>query len=183
MLGDVSSHGFSAALIMALVLSAAGIHAAAVTSPDDMLRRLLQSIAQELDETEMHLSLFYGVLDPEGGTLCYANAGHPHAFRIAADGTPERLGATSPPLGLTSADAFTAAEVPWARDRDLLLLVSDGIVDARDEAGRRLGEKRILELAAAPGASPRGIVQAILSEAGAFEAQARDDRTILALRA
>jgi sigma-B regulation protein RsbU (phosphoserine phosphatase) len=182
MLGDVSSHGFSAALIMALVLSAAGIHAAEETSPEGMLRRLLESIAQELAETEMHLSLFYGVLDPDGGILRYANAGHPHAFRIAGDGTQERLGATSPPLGLTRAEALSAAETSWARGEDLLLLVSDGIVDARDEDGQPLGEERILELATASDGAPGQVVERILAAAEAFEAQARDDRTILALR-
>ncbi len=163
MLGDVSSHGFSAALIMALVLSAAGIHAAEETSPEGMLRRLLESIAQELAETEMHLSLFYGVLDPDGGILRYANAGHPHAFRMRAE-------------------ALSAAETSWARGEDLLLLVSDGIVDARDEDGQPLGEERILELATASNGAPRQVVERILAAAEAFEAQARDDRTILALR-
>ncbi len=44
MIGDVSTHGFSAALIMALVLSAAGIHAAAAESPEGALERLRASI-------------------------------------------------------------------------------------------------------------------------------------------
>ena len=39
MLGDVASHGFSAALVMALVMSAAGIHAAASVTPDETLER------------------------------------------------------------------------------------------------------------------------------------------------
>ena len=82
MLGDVASHGFSAALVMALVMSAAGIHAAAETTPDETLTALLDSLATELAKTEMHFSVFYGVLDPTGRRLTYASAGHPHAFRI-----------------------------------------------------------------------------------------------------
>ncbi|MDX1450592.1 MAG: GAF domain-containing protein, partial [Acidimicrobiia bacterium] len=57
MLGDVSSHGFGAALVMALALSAAAIHTAEGASPDETLRRLLRSLADDLTETEMHLSL------------------------------------------------------------------------------------------------------------------------------
>jgi sigma-B regulation protein RsbU (phosphoserine phosphatase) len=182
MLGDVSSHGFPAALIMALVLSAAGIHAAEIASPDGMLRRLLESVEQELAETEMHLSLFYGVLDPAAGVLRYANAGHPHAFRVTAGGV-ERLGSTSPPLGLAKADAIVAAESQWVRGEDTLLVFSDGIVEARNEEGEQLGEELVLELAAAHRAAPAAeTVAAVLDEAAAFEAVARDDRTILALR-
>jgi sigma-B regulation protein RsbU (phosphoserine phosphatase) len=183
MLGDVSSHGFSAALIMALVLSAAGIHAEEVASPDAMLRRLLESVRQELTETEMHLSLFYGVLDPERGLLRYANAGHPHAFRITGDGTAERLGATSPPLGLAGEGGVKAARTKWIPGEDLLLLFSDGIVDARNEAGEMLGEERVLELAVEHRAAPSAdVIEAILAEAAGYETQATDDRTILALR-
>ena len=64
MLGDVASHGFSAALVMALVMSAAGIHAAASITPDETLTALLESLSTELATTEMYFSVFYGVLDP-----------------------------------------------------------------------------------------------------------------------
>src|SRR5258708_32672175 len=81
MLGDVSTHGFGAALIMALTLSAAGIHAAGAPTPEETLQRLLESISADLARTEMHLAEFYGVVDARRGRLHYANAGHPHAVR------------------------------------------------------------------------------------------------------
>jgi hypothetical protein len=90
MLGDVASHGFSAALVMALVMAAAGIHAATSDGPDETLSALLGSLSSELARTEMHFSVFYGVLDPVAGRLDYANAGHPHAFRVPREGLPER---------------------------------------------------------------------------------------------
>ncbi len=103
MLGDVSSHGFSAALVMALVMSAAGIHAGGDSTPDEVLASMLESLGEELASTEMFLSVFYGVLDPRKGRLIYANAGHPHAFRVPRTGDPERLPTTAPPLGLSTA--------------------------------------------------------------------------------
>jgi sigma-B regulation protein RsbU (phosphoserine phosphatase) len=183
MLGDVSSHGFAAALIMALVLSAAGIHAAEVASPDDTLRRLLESVADDLAETEMHLSLFYGVVDARAGTLRYANAGHPHAFRVRKTGVVERLGATSPPLGLTNPEAITAAETEWSAGEDLLLLFSDGIVEARSDTGEAFGEERVLELVQMSLSAPtEALVEAVLAAAREVETTAKDDRAILALR-
>src|SRR6185436_11035210 len=135
-----------AALIMALALSAAGIHASAAPSPEETLRRLLESIAADLAHTEMHLAIFYGVVDGERARLRYANAGHPHAFRVRRGGKAERLGATSPPLGLARSENIIGAEVSWEPGSDYLVLVSDGIIDARNGAGERFGEPRVLEL-------------------------------------
>ena len=97
MLGDVSSHGMSAALMMALVLSAAGIHTAAAAGPAETLHRLRESLLAKLSETEMFATAIYGILDKAAETFLYANSGHPHAFRIGGDGTAVRLEATAMP--------------------------------------------------------------------------------------
>ncbi len=179
MLGDVSSHGFGAALIMALTLSAAGIHASAAPTPEETLRRLFESISTELARTEMHLAVFYGVVDPERRRLHYANAGHPHAFRITAAGVAERLGATSPPLGLAPADTIQGVEVPW-HPGDLLVLVSDGITDARNAAGERFGEPRVLELVTRHrGQPPAAVVNEVFTAVTAHSPSAADDRTLV----
>jgi sigma-B regulation protein RsbU (phosphoserine phosphatase) len=183
MLGDVSSHGFSSALIMALVLSAAGIHAGEATSPDDALRTLLGSIETELAETEMHLALFYGVLDRASGTLRYANAGHPHAFRLTSDGNRNRLAATCPPLGLADAEGISAAEAEWRSESDLLVLFTDGIAEAVNEAGEMFGEGRVLDAVARHQNAPtQTIVDSVVREVTDFAGPASDDRTILVLR-
>ena len=184
MLGDVSSHGFSAALMMALVLSAAGIHAEDAATPDEALRRLFESVGDELREAEMYLTVFYGVPDPEHGVLRYANAGHPYAFRFDASGEATRLGATSPPLGLVEGDALAAAEAPWCAGSDLLVVFSDGLTDARDADGKAFGEARVLDIVRAHRTEgPEHIVDAVFSESDRFSASPRDDRTMLVLGA
>jgi sigma-B regulation protein RsbU (phosphoserine phosphatase) len=183
MVGDVASHGFSAALVMALVMSAAGIHAAASVTPDETLSALLESLSTELATTEMYFSVFYGVLDPLTGRLSYANAGHPHAFRVPRFGDPERLEATAPPLGLATAGSIQRRQVPWSVGTDLLVLWTDGLVDARNEAGERFGEQRLLaEVCARRGEPVDAIVRAVLSQAEEFGARPTDDRTLLVLR-
>ena len=183
MLGDVASHGFSAALVMALVMSAAGIHAAASITPDEALSALLDSLSTELTTTEMYFSVFYGVLDPLTGRLSYANAGHPYAFRVPRFGDPERLEATAPPLGLATAGSIQRRQVPWSIDHDLLVLWTDGLVDARNAAGEPFGEQRLLaEVLRLRTESPEVIVEAVLAEAEAFGSLPIDDRTLLILR-
>jgi sigma-B regulation protein RsbU (phosphoserine phosphatase) len=183
MLGDVASHGFSAALVMALVMSAAGIHAAASVTPDETLSALLESLSTELTSTEMYFSVFYGVLDPLTGRLSYANAGHPYAFRVPRFGDPERLEATAPPLGLATAGSIQRRQVPWSIDHDLLVLWTDGLVDARNEAGEPFGEPRLLAIVGEHrGEPPEEIVTAVIEAADAFGATPVDDRTLLILR-
>jgi sigma-B regulation protein RsbU (phosphoserine phosphatase) len=183
MLGDVASHGFSAALVMALVMSAAGIHAAAAVTPDETLSALLESLSTELMTTEMYFSVFYGVLDPLTGRLSYANAGHPYAFRVPRFGDPERLEATAPPLGLATAGSIQRRQVPWTIHHDLLVLWTDGLVDARNEAGEPFGEQRLLDAVCVRRTeTPEAIVRAVLAEAEGFGSKPIDDRTLLILR-
>ncbi|HEU5305074.1 MAG TPA: GAF domain-containing SpoIIE family protein phosphatase [Gemmatimonadales bacterium] len=183
MLGDVASHGFSAALVMALVMAAAGIHAAASATPDETLAALLESLSSELTKTEMHLTVFYGVLDPRNGRLTYANAGHPYAFKVSRSAAPERLDSTAPPLGFASAGSIQRRQIPWSVGEDLLVLWTDGLVDARNEAGEPFGEQRLLDcVTKLRDRSPETIVSAVLKDAEAFGARPADDRTLLVLR-
>ncbi len=181
MLGDVSSHGFSAALVMALVMSAAGIHAAAGSTPDEVLASMLESLGDELASTEMYLSVFYGVLDPVGRSLTYASAGHPHAFRLPAAGPAERLPTTAPPLGLADIASIHRRQVPWIPGTDLLCLYTDGLVDQR--SGEGFGEERLLEeLTSRRTDEPDAIVRGVFQEADKATPRPTDDRTLLVLR-
>jgi sigma-B regulation protein RsbU (phosphoserine phosphatase) len=183
MIGDVSSHGFGAALIMALAMAASGIHAESAASPSQVLGDLEKSLADELGRTEMYLSLFYAVVDPVEGLCSYANAGHPHAFLMrGATGEVRRLEATRPPLGLGPATAAADRQEPWQRREDLLCLFTDGIVDAAAESGQRFGEDRLLaHVRALRTRGTQEILEVIFADLAAFTggAPSSDDRTLL----
>ena len=135
----------------------------------------------ELQTTEMFISLFYAVVDKAAGTLRYANAGHPHAFVIHKKGKIERLPAMDPPLGMGT-DAPRGASRPWNSD-DLLLLFTDGVSDARNRQGERLGEERIVELAKQHRADPPArVLERIfeLLDNHTGDTRRRDDLTIVA---
>jgi serine phosphatase RsbU (regulator of sigma subunit) len=168
---------------MALVLSAAGVHAAAPITPDETLTALVEGLSGELARTEMYLTVFYGVLDPESGRLSYANAGHAYAWRIPASGVAERLAATAPPLGLAAAATIERRQIPWVTGDDLLCLCTDGLIEAKDADGEPFGEARLLAtIAKRRTEHPDAIVNAVMEELGTFVAGRRDDRTLLVLR-
>ena len=145
MVGDVSGHGYRAALIMALTMSAAAIHSQQSASPAATIDAIRNSLGDELDSTEMFVTLFYAVVDQARGVLRYANTGHPHAFVVPAGGGVERLAAMDPPLGMV-AGPITEAERGWRTGEDLLLLFTDGISDARNRQGVRFGEEVVLDI-------------------------------------
>jgi sigma-B regulation protein RsbU (phosphoserine phosphatase) len=183
MIGDVSGHGYQAALIMALAMSASAIHSQTTADPGETLNALLMSLRDELATTEMFISMFYGVVDRDAGVLRFANAGHPHAFIIHKKGKIERLPALDPPLGMGSAVPKGTSR-PWNKD-DLLLLFTDGVTDARNRQEERLGEERVIEVAqkyrdASPGEILDRIFRRLDEHTG--DTRRRDDLTIVALR-
>lgn len=184
MIGDVSTHGFPAALIMALSMSAATIYAMEVDGPAAVLRALDDALRDELETTEMYLSLFYGVLDPKKGEMVYSNAGHPHAFVIHDDGSYERLHATDPPVGISGPGSYAQEVVSWAKGKDLLLLFTDGMSDTLGEVERGRGEEIILDAAVAGRRGDPGIlVEELFTRAGDSDPTIpADDRTVLVLR-
>jgi len=193
MIGDVTSHGFSAALIMALVMAASGIHAESAETPAEVLRRIEESLTDELASTEMFLTVFYAVVDPKAQRLTFANAGHPHAFLVSANtGAARRLEATRPPLGLATT-AGEDAVLPWARRETLLCLFTDGVTEAVEMGGGgggagggvRFGEERVLGHVARLKDHPaRDIVEAIYADLAGFTGggAAGDDRTVVILK-
>jgi sigma-B regulation protein RsbU (phosphoserine phosphatase) len=183
-IADVSGHGYRAALIMALAMSAAAIHAQTSNDPGEVLNALLASLTEELESTEMFISAFYGVIDREKGTLRYANTGHPHAYVISGEGAVRRLAALDPPLGMVD-EPPAARTVRWARNNDLLVLFTDGVSDARDRSDARLGEQRILDVILANRREPpTAILEQVLEtvEHHTFGAVRRDDLTMVLVR-
>jgi sigma-B regulation protein RsbU (phosphoserine phosphatase) len=185
MLGDVSLHGFPSALIMSLTMSAAGIYARESSAPARVLRDLDDALRDELETTEMFLTLFYGVLDPAKRRLVYSNAGHPHAFVVHDDGSFDRLAATDPPVGFTGPDAYSQNEVDFDPRGDLLLLFTDGLSDTLADVTRGDGEERVLRTVVAHRTEPaRTIVDALFDiTAVANPRITGDDRTALVVRA
>ena len=190
MIGDVTSHGFSAALIMALVMAASGIHAESAETPTEVLHRLEESLADELASTEMFLTVFYAVVDPKGGRITFANAGHPHAFLVSTrTGEAVRLEATRPPLGLATEPGADAVRT-WARREAIICLFTDGVAEALGGGGGgggggRFGEERVLgHVARLKDRPAREILESVHADLAGFTGGAppADDRTVVILK-
>ncbi len=177
MLGDVSSHGPSAALIMALTLSAAAVVARDREEPEVVLAEMQRQLLQALESTEMYMTLFYGVLDPRAGWLRFANAGHPFAFRAGPTGLTD-LPVLDLPIGMSSPTQYKREEVAWAAGGDTLLLFTDGLCE--DFSGPPVAD-RLERLFEHGERSPASLVAALFSESDRTRLRL-DDRTAVAVR-
>ncbi len=183
MIADVSGHGFPAALMMASGLSAATIYAAEFGNPAKVLRQMDDALREELENTEMYLTMVYCVLDRTAGTLTYSNAGHPHAFLISADGEATRLKATDPPVGFAGPASYEEVSMPWNAASDLLFLFTDGLSDTLTTVDTPNGEAFVIEqIVAERHRSPAEIIAHLFDLARvAVPSIPSDDRTAIVL--
>ena len=118
----------------------------------------------------------------------YVNAGHNDPILRRPSGAVERLSAGGPPFGLPS---FTDEPIAYASARvqlqpgDLLVIFTDGLVEANNDSGEEYRESRLLaSIESAPNESSEAMLKGIMAGVNAFAGAARqhDDITCLALR-
>ena len=178
---DVVGKGTAAALLTAVVQGLLTAEADTGDSPDTVLTRVNRALCRRAIDGRF-VTAFYGVLAGEGH-LRYCNAGHNPPLLLSS-GEARKLDATGCPLGLFDTGAFEPGAVPIAPD-DLLVLYSDGVTEATNEAGEEFGDERLLACLEAARRRPvddvlRAIQDAVKSFAGAAPVQ--DDITIMVLR-
>lgn len=132
-IGDVTGHGISAALVMAMLFGALREAARYSRHPCQMLGDMHDILAELGDSAGgprlFSATAFIGVL-PHDGRLLFASAGHPPPLLLHGhheSPTPIRLGPVLPPLGMSAAEACRE-EVAQMAPGDRLLLYTDGVL-------------------------------------------------------
>jgi sigma-B regulation protein RsbU (phosphoserine phosphatase) len=141
-IADVCGKGMPAALLMASTLATLEDLVAASLPPAEVCAQLSRILAPRLGD-ERFVSLAFAVLDPAQRCLTYANAGHPAALLLHADGCTGRLTAGGPVLGVVAGARYEEGRLPFGAG-DRLALFTDGVVEATDASGEELGEARLL---------------------------------------
>ncbi len=145
-IGDVCGHGFGPALLMSA--TRAYLRALALTHQGvgDILALTNRALNADVDEGRF-VTLFLARLDPAERTLVYANAGHPSGFVLSRDGTVTReLESTSLPLGVLDDAEFPEVGPIALAEGDVVLLLTDGIVEATGPGGETFGFERAIEV-------------------------------------
>ncbi len=184
-IADVADKGIGPALYMALSRTLIRTYAIEFDAQPEIVFFAANERILKDTEASLFVTAFYGILDLETGRLTYANAGHnpPYLLRAQENSDPIPLRRTGIPIGIEE-------EITWSQKTvvlqpgDVLLLYTDGIPDAQNNAGHFFGEKPLVEIGQKNlGRSADEIQAAIIDAVYTFTGDAPqfDDITFIAL--
>ncbi len=187
-IGDVAGHGMASGLVLAGVRAGLQLLSDDIArSPAQVLERLNGVVA---GTTTPRLLMTLGLVrfDRAGGRATWVSAGHPPPLHFtAADGRCESPPTAHPPLGTRLPVQLEVVERPLG-DGDVWLLVSDGVLEARNSHGREFGDGplgRAFARLAGSESSAGAILDGLLAEHTRFRGgePLEDDLTLVVVRA
>jgi sigma-B regulation protein RsbU (phosphoserine phosphatase) len=182
LVADVSGKGVGAAIYMAVCRTMLRAIAHEGVDPATCLRRVNDRLSAD-GESGMFVTVFYGILDLETGEIQYAKGGHPPPFLAGGSGVRMLDMAGDMVLGLLEGQPFEVRREHLAPE-EFIVLYSDGVSEAMDEAGELLSTERTAALIErAPRASSRALAESVIAGVADFQGDApqADDITVLAL--
>jgi len=180
-IADVSGKGITAALVMTSLATAFSIFTRNDPTPAELVRELNVTLAPKTAPTKF-ATLFAGVLDPATGRVDFTNAGHVPPLIVGRDGV-QQLTTTDMVIGLFAAATYRNQSITLAPG-DSLVLFTDGVTEAENEAEEQLGLDPVATLLATfHGSAAATILEIIDKQVQTFtrDAPAGDDVTMLAL--
>lgn len=182
-IGDVSGHGLSTGLVMAMVKAAMTTLVEEGAEEESLFHRL-NDLVYRSTERRAFMTLAFTIFDLERGTIRHTNAGHLYPYLLRTGAAPIAIEVPSLPLGVRSEITTRTAEVELL-EGDSIVYLSDGIIEAQDESGEPFGFTQLESLLAAThDRSPSGLRDTILDAVARHSGTrpADDDRTVMVLR-
>jgi serine phosphatase RsbU (regulator of sigma subunit)/putative methionine-R-sulfoxide reductase with GAF domain len=180
---DVSDKGVPAALFMALsrtLLRSAAIHR---TSAGATLTRVNEMILADARSSQF-VTVFYAVWEPSTGRFIFANGGHNPPLLVRADGSVQLLKAKGAALAVFAEYYYAQQEITLAPG-DTVLMYSDGLPDAINEAQEDFGLARVQHTLLAAHHQSAGTIISALEAAVQHhtgDVEAFDDLTVVVLK-
>lgn len=181
--GDVSGHGLGPALVMSLVRSYLRALARTHADPGEILTRTNGLVHEDMDDGRF-ATVFFGRLDPAARTFVAAGAGH-EAYLIGECGPVATLKSTGVPLGILDEAEIGQNPAIVLQPRQILLLISDGIIETSSAGGEQFGIARVIETVRLHQNRPvQEIVNALYEAARTHRgnAEQQDDMTFVVVR-
>jgi sigma-B regulation protein RsbU (phosphoserine phosphatase) len=182
---DVAGKSVPAALLMATFQASLQTLSTARTSLAELADGLNRYACAHSLGGLRFTTAFVAELDPATRALSYICAGHNAPVLRHVSGSVERLDAGGLPFGIESTAGYEVGHTKIGRG-DLLVIFTDGLVEAVNLSGEEYGEGRLLEmLNTVPGESAAETQRFIMQSVDAFVGATRqhDDITCLILRA
>ncbi len=181
---DVAGKSVPAALLTATLQASLRTLAALPGSLAELVSQVNRYSCEQSVHGRRFTTAFLAELEPATGALTYVNAGHNWPVLRRASGAIERLEAGGLPLGIDASLTYPFGATALASG-DLLLIFTDGLVEAEDNQAREYGEQRLLPvLKVLQNTTAAEALTGIMSSVDAFVGLTRqhDDITCLVLR-
>lgn len=183
-IGDVSGKAISGALFMARVTSEIRTSGPMELSPSRVIQRVNRSLS-EVAEDGMFTTMVYLSLDLDQHTVRYSNAGHTTPLVRRADGSVEELEFDESrclPVGVLPKIEVGETALQLFPG-DVLVLYTDGIIEACSPSGEFYGQARLVEALRNASSNARTLLDAVLADVDRFvgEAPQADDQTVVCL--
>ena len=204
-IADVCDKGVGSALYMALFRSLVRVFSGQIslsglsfydinkdvpkTTPDRQSVIALQAIsltndyiAEEHGQEGMFATLFFGVLNPENGTIAYVNGGHEPLHIINPAGKKESLATTGPAIGMMANTKYRVNKIQMDPG-DILIGYTDGVTEALSPGSQLYTKDRFLSLIDQPASSASELIERIEADLSIHVGNAPqfDDITMIAV--
>jgi serine phosphatase RsbU (regulator of sigma subunit) len=148
LIADASGHSIGSALMMALARSNLRFELALGKSLDKVLVDTNSALFSDLIEAEMFISMFCARYNPDTHELSFANAGHnPPLLWRAARRQVATLDTEGLILGVDNKAPFEQKSITLQAG-DILVLYTDGVIEARNLRGEQFSQKKLERLLA-----------------------------------
>jgi serine phosphatase RsbU (regulator of sigma subunit)/predicted ester cyclase len=182
-IGDVSGKGIAAALVMANTQSVLRAVARRGNIAPGQVLAEANEVLYAYIPSNMFVTCFCGILNPESGRFTYANAGHNPPLRQHG-GNAIDLRATGMPLGLMLGMYYEEKETVLLPG-DGVLFYSDGLIEAHNQEREMLGSHRLRDLLKEHTPDAKHLTAYMVAELGRFTGEQweqEDDITLVALQ-
>ncbi len=184
-IGDVSGKGVPASLFMAVTRSIFRTVSARESMPDHIVSIVNETMV-EMNETNMFVTLFVGVLDLPTGRMRYCNAGH-DAPLLIGKGVGELPCDSNIPVGFMPSWKYTMQEMQIFPGTTIFLF-TDGLTEAENADHGQFQMERITEVAvqalSEQQQEPRQLIARMTDAVHQFVggAEQSDDLTMMAIQ-
>ena len=180
LIADVSGHGPSSAVIVAILSTLLRMRSVEGSSPARILEYLNGQLMTHT-AGQVFVTAFLAMIDLDAHTLVYSNAGHnPPVMRMPDGAVTELEHSGDIPLGILANWTYTERTLGIERDT-VLWLYTDGVVETRSAEGEAFGEQRLHDaIQSLEGESSRAVAE-LVGMLRAYEAGRRpsDDQVIM----
>jgi serine phosphatase RsbU (regulator of sigma subunit) len=144
-IGDVADKGVPSAIFMAQTHALLYAMAKRDTTPTQVLEHV-NELLLKIGESSLFVTVLYGVLDRKTNQLTYARAGHELPIIVTADGQAEIAPYEQGQLMGILDDLILDEQIVTVPPGGLIMLYTDGVIDARHANGESFGMQRLLDV-------------------------------------